>query len=454
MPKKFTPQKLTATTPQIMNTIRANASDQYQSLVPEATQDVASLRGIWNVLEMYQPLRNEFLSSLINRIGRVIITSKMWENPWAPFKRGLLEFGETVEEIFVNIAKPFQYDPDTSVTDVFKRVIPDVRAAFHTLNYQKFYKTTVSNDQLRTAFLSWEGITDLIGRIVDSMYTGAAYDEFLTMKYLLARSILEGDVGNTEISTISEANMKSITTTILGYSNNMEFMSTTRNRAGVSNFTKKPDQFLIVTGDFLAKMNVDVLATAFNMEKAEFMGHLMTVDSLANLDNARLGELFATDPTYKEITAAQSAILDTVPAVIVSRDFFMIFDNFYNFTEQYNGEGLYWNYWYHTWKTFSTSPFAEAQAFTSTASSVTAVAVSPATASTTVGQSINFTASVTGTGIYDPNVTWSVNSNISTINADGVLTVPATETATSLTVKATSVGDPTKTGTATVTITT
>ena len=38
----------------------------------------------------------------------------------------------------------------------------DVRAAFHTMNYQKFYKATISNDQLRQAFLSWQGITDLI----------------------------------------------------------------------------------------------------------------------------------------------------------------------------------------------------------------------------------------------------------------------------------------------------
>lgn len=53
------------------------------------------------------------------------------------------------------------------------------------MNYQKFYPTTVSNDQLRQAFLSWQGITDLIGRIIEQLYTGANYDEFLVMKYSL-----------------------------------------------------------------------------------------------------------------------------------------------------------------------------------------------------------------------------------------------------------------------------
>ena len=32
------------------------------------------------------------------------------------------------------------------------------------MNYQKYYKTTIQNDQLRQAFLSWQGITDLIAK--------------------------------------------------------------------------------------------------------------------------------------------------------------------------------------------------------------------------------------------------------------------------------------------------
>ena len=113
-----------------------------------------------------------------------------------------LEYGETIEEIFVNIAKPFQFDPGVAESEVFKREIPDVRATFHIMNYQKFYKSTVNNDQLRQAFLSVDGITDLIAKIVDAMYTGANYDEFLTMKYLLARHILDGRMNVVTIPTV------------------------------------------------------------------------------------------------------------------------------------------------------------------------------------------------------------------------------------------------------------
>ena len=98
---------------------------------------------------------------------------------------GYTEIGETIEEIFVNIAKPYEYDVAEAETKVFKREIPDVRAAFHTMNFQKYYKVTVSQDQLRQAFLSWQGITDLIAKIVDSLYTAMEKDEYVTMKYMI-----------------------------------------------------------------------------------------------------------------------------------------------------------------------------------------------------------------------------------------------------------------------------
>ena len=191
----------------ILNVTRSELGGTYADQVPAAlkegdvvdgktvkkAQSLESLRGIGDIIMQYQPLQNAFLSNLVNRIARVIITSRLYENPWSGFKKGLLEYGETVEEIFVEIARPYQFDPAKAETDVFKRRIPHVQAAFHTMNYQKYYPTTVTNDQLRQAFLSWQGITDLIGRIIEQLYTAANYDEFLVMKYLIARCALEGD---------------------------------------------------------------------------------------------------------------------------------------------------------------------------------------------------------------------------------------------------------------------
>lgn len=452
MPTKPHIVTLTNSSVDILNVIRNNASQNYKDYVPVATADAESIREIGAVIMDYPNLQNEFLSALVNRIGRVLITSKMYDNPWAMFKKGMLEFGETIEEIFVNIAKPYQFDPEVAESTVFKREIPDVRSAFHIMNYQKYYKATIQNDQLRQAFLSWQGITDLIAKIVDAMYTGANYDEFQTMKYMLAKRILNGQLYPVTIPTVQTDNMKSIVSTIKSVSNKFEFMSSKYNLAGVQTHTKKAEQYLLVNSKFDAEMDVEVLASAFNMDKAEFAGHRVLVDSFGDLDTERLNLLFADDPTYTEIGEADLQALDSIPAIIVDKDYFMIFDNFYNFTEQYNGEGLYWNYWYHVWKTFSISPFANNALFIPGTPTVTSVTVSPATANVSAGQKVQLSAVVQTTDFAPQAVTWSVTSGENvTVNQSGVVTIGA-DASGEIVITATSVYDNEKSGSATLTV--
>lgn len=452
MPTKPKVVTLTNSSVDILNVIRKNASQNYRDYVPKATPDADSIREIGAVIMDYPSLQNEFLSALVNRIGRVLITSKMYDNPWTMFKKGMLDFGESIEEIFVNIAKPFQFDPEVAESTVFKREIPDVRSAFHIMNYQKYYKATIQNDQLRQAFLSWEGITDLISKIVDAMYTGANYDEFQTMKYMLAKRILNGQLYPVTIPTVQTENMKDIVTTIKGVSNKFEFMSSKYNLNGVQTFTKKEDQYLLINSKFDAQMDVEVLASAFNMDKAEFAGHRVLVDSFGDLDIDRLNLLFKDDPTYTEIGDSDLKALDAIPAIIVDKNYFMIFDNFYNFTEQYNGEGLYWNYWYHVWKTFSISPFANNALFIPGTPTVTSVTVSPATASVSVGQKVQLSAVVQTTEFAPQSVTWSVTSGENvTVNQSGLVTI-GTGASGEVVITATSTYDHEKTGTATLTI--
>lgn len=442
---------LTNSSVDILNAIRNNATQNYREYIPKATADADSIRQIGAIIMDYPALQNEFLSALVNRIGRVLITSKMYDNPWSFFKKGLLEYGESVEEIFVNIAKPFQFDPAVAENNVFKREIPDVKAAFHIMNYQKYYKATISNDQLRQAFLSWQGISDLIAKIVDAMYTGANYDEFQTMKYMLARHILDGHMYPVEIPAVETANMKSIVSAIKGISNKYTFLSTDYNLAGVATFTNKSEQYMLINSNFDATMDVEVLASAFNMDKAEFSGRRVLVDSFGSLDTARLGELFAGDSTYEEISEDELKALDLIPAILVDRDWFMIFDNFYNFTEQYNGEGLYWNYWYHVWKTFSVSPFANNALFIPGKPAVKTINVTPSNSTVSAGQSVQLVANVQTENFAPKSVTWSVSSDKAIVDNSGKVTVKSgTPASTTITVTATSTYDPSKKGAATV----
>lgn len=417
---------------QILNVIRANASSQYQDRIPLATRN--NIAEVGNAIVNYEATKNEFLSALVNRIGLVLITSRMAENPLRMFKKGMLEFGKDVEEVFVELAKAHTYDPAVAETQVFKREIPDVSAIFHRMNRQDFYKVTISNDQLRTAFLSYRGIEDLIGRIVDSLYSGDNYDEFILMKHLVFDAAEKGQFYPVTVpAPTDDATGKQLVTAMREMSNNLTFMSNKYNAMGVTTYTPREDQIVLINTAADAFIDVNVLASAFNMDKANFLGQRVLIDDFGGLNN--------------------------VVAAIVDRNWFMVFDTYYNMTEQYNGEGLYWNYWFHHWQILSTSLFANAVIFVTEPSTVTSVTVTPGTLSVAKppeGSVVNaqFTANVVTTGMAPSNVTWSLATpSNSTINAQGLVTIPSTETAASLTVTATSIFDSTKTGTATITLT-
>lgn len=442
-------QTLNASSVDILNAIRNSASTNYRDFVPTANNTVESIRGIGEIIMQYTPLQNEFLNALVNRIARVIITSKMYSNPLSMFKKGLIDFGETIEEIFVNIANPHQYDVEESENKVFAREIPDVRAAFHTLNYKKFYKQTIQNKDLNQAFLSWDGITDLISKIVNAMYTAANYDEFVTTKYMLAKAILDGRL--TAI-TVDGNDAKAAVTTIKGVSNSLTFMSNNYNVAGVQTFTDKNDQYLLVNSQFDSEIDVEVLASAFNMSKAEFMGHRILIDGFGTLDVARLNALFKDDPNYTEPSEDTLKALNAIPAVLVDKNFFMIFDNMYEFTENYNGQGLYWNYFYHTWKTFSMSPFANALVFVPAEPSVTSVTVSPSAVTCKKGQSVQLSVKVETENYAPKTVNWTSDTEGVTVDINGLVTVSSSVSGTTATITATSTYDSKKSGTCTVTI--
>lgn len=445
---------LTGTSVDVLNAIRNSASTNYRDFVPVATPDADVIKGIGSVLMQLPELRNEFLSNLVNRIAKVIITSKMYSNPWAFFKKGMLEYGESVEEIFVNIARAELYDPALEGETVWRRRIPDVRAAFHVRNYEVKYPITIQDADIKKAFLTLEGVNDLITKIYESLYTAAEYDEFIVMKYMVARHLLDGHIYPYPVpAPTDEQAIKGDVVAFRATSNLLEYMSSDYNLAGVKTHTRKADQYIIINAEYEAKLDVNVLAAAFHMDKAEYLGHRVGVDSFGALDNARLEMLFRDDPTYRPITDDEKAILDEIPAVLVDREWFQIYDNLMDTESIRNPSEKYTNVFYHTWKTFSISPFANAVVFPTEVGTTTAVTITPADPSAVPGSTVNFGVSTTGTGIMDRSVNWSISGNNSAntvIDNSGNLRIGSDETATEITVTATLAADETISGSTTV----
>lgn len=360
MPRRIAKSTLQASTLDIMNAIRQNASYDYQQSVPVVAK-ASDIPKVGEVICGTPAFANQYINALVNRIALVMAKSATFNNPYASLKKGYLEFGETVEEIFVQIAKVVDYTPEKGAAREFKRTLPDVKSAFHTMNWRVMYPVTIQDEDLRLAFLSEFGVQDLVAKIVDSVYKAAEYDEFLLFKYLLIKAVSHGKMFPMSIGTGTD--MKEAGATFRGASNDLTFMQTKYNASGVRTNTPRENQTIFMDSWFNAKYDVDVLAAAFNMDKATYTGALHLIDNWSSFDNERFEVIRENSDGLEEVTADELALMKNVKAVILDVDWFQVYDNNAKFTEQYCASGMYWNYFYHVWKTISTSPFSNAIVF-------------------------------------------------------------------------------------------
>lgn len=368
MPKKVAVSKLNASTIDILNVIRQNASAAYQDSVPAVSVET-DIPKVGEVLFGYPAFANEFISSLMNRIAQVRVRSAVFNNPYVDLKKGLITYGESVEEIFVQIAKARPFSYEKAAARELKRTMPDVKSAFHVMNWNVQYPITITETDLRKAFLSMEGVQDLITRIVDSIYKGAEYDEFLLFKALIIMGVTSGNMYPVSVGAGTDLNDAAVQ--FRGMSNQLTFMSPNYNNAKVSTVTPKENQVIFMSAKFNAEFDVEVLARAFNMDRADFMGRLYLIDDFTTFDNDRFDEIRAESDMIPEITSDQLALMEDVVAILVDKEWFQVYDNVMKFTETYVGAGDYWNYFYRVQKTVSYSPFSNAVVFVTDSATIT-----------------------------------------------------------------------------------
>jgi len=396
----------------ILNAIRNSASANFKSSVPIATDRNISEVGVGiNSLLSHQ---NEFVTALIDRISLVVIKHKTLNNPLAKFKRGMMPYGYTIEEVYTDITKGKRYDPQDSESTVWKREIPDVKVFFHQRNRQDFYEQTIGEDQLKAAFTSATTFQNFLSSIIEAIYNSAELDEYLYMRGLIDSYYKNGlffpvkvEVPDTTDKT--RAFVKKIRSTARRLS--LPMGSRKYNAAGVHTKSDMNGLHLFITAEVEAELDVDVLAVAFNMNRTDFMGHVTVIDEFEN---------------------------PAIQAVLVDENWFMVYDTNQKMNSIYNPKGLYFNYFYHTWQLLSCSTMENAVVFTTEDAPVPpapVATITPKTATVKKGMTQQFVGAVLNGSETSPKYTVTGGIAGTTITSSGLLTVAASETATSLTVK-------------------
>lgn len=353
----------------VLNNIRDNASTEYQSRIPEATQD--NIQTVGNALQTYTLLQNEFSTALLCKIGKTMVESKLFKNRLARFKSGTIVDAQDVEEIFVEMAKaegPF--DP-AGPNPLGRRATVQDKVVYHRENRRDKYAVTIGDLDFRKVFRSEATLDAYITKKINAMYSGANKDEFLVMVNLLATydgyfdyevpTLSEGDSGEPVLAPgfLDNGGSEYVETigNIAGFNNALAYQaktfaktvrkavmdvtldsSTQYNKAGVDTWAEAKDLVLLVHKDILAEMDVEVLAKAMHIDKTD-----LNVPTIIPMSN------FGT--------------MGGCLGLLVDKDFFRVWDTLSHMEPQRNAEGLFTNYFYHVHQIVSCSPFKTAIRF-------------------------------------------------------------------------------------------
>ena len=388
----------------VFNVVRENSSEVFMNTVPSASVD--NIQTISNILfnDAYQPMLNEFVTNLINRIGLTIVRNKTFNNPLSILRKGSVPLGTDIQDIYENPAEAEQYEiSNTAMAKLLTITDPDTHVAYYRRNRKDMYTKTISRENLQGAFVSWEKFEAYISAITTSLYSGNYIDEFK-----LTKALVDGAYDNDKVivETVSavtdEATAKAFIKKCRSLYNKMKMPSTNYNayskfsgaKGEITTWTEDDRMVLIVTSDVMAEVDVDVLARAFNIENSKFLGRVIEIDSFEN---------------------------EEIQAILCDESFFQIYENLMRFDEFYNARTMTWNEYLHVWQTYAICPFANAVVLAS-AKPVPATAISVSDKSVVAGATGNLSVTITPVNSTSELEYISSNESVFTVSATGVVT--------------------------------
>ena len=330
-------------------------SQEFKDRIGATTQ--ANIKKIGETITTYPTLKNEFINVLTNQVSKQLFFNKVWENPYKMFNRGQLPYGKSIESIFIDIVKGKDRTRQTNVnnlaSDLLSRQVPNVKVEYYSENFQQQYPTTLSDEELKGAFRTQNGLSEMTARILQAPLTGAEFDQFLMIKHALANlKTAQVKIGKTAYNGLTakeKANL--ITTTVKAYVKKLKFLSNNYNAQGVMTFSRPTDLYLFVPADISAFLDVEQLATAFNISKVELPTRVLDID---NFQKVNTGNDASSNP-YVEDTDALFYLID--------KDAIQLYETLNESESFRNPQAKYTNIWFDRWGIIASCHFANAIKF-------------------------------------------------------------------------------------------
>lgn len=312
---------------QSLNAIREISSTIYHEYVP-IIDDSTDISAFAEPILNYPVVYNEFCDVLVNKLVYSQFESMTFENPLRVLDGDRIPLGYAGEHTYVNPAKGRGFNVD-DFAGLLVKYEADVKVEYFTVNTDLQYCVTVARQQLKKAMTSWDNLAEFITSLSNSLYNGAYIDMFRFTKNIISGAYKENrGVIQTVTAITDEATAKAFVEKARELYLNFQLPSTEYNAwsknggagAPITTWTRPEDIVIVIKNSLRAKLDVNVLAEAFNMDRATLLGNIITVDSFDAYDD---------DGTKVfDGSAIVGGIFDKAWFKIKTQDMFM--ENFYN----------------------------------------------------------------------------------------------------------------------------
>lgn len=363
----------------LINDVGGELKAELQPILDDETMTLSQKsRAVSTKLFGYSVLKNSFISALINKVFMTRFWSKAWENPLKMFVDSNITYGYTIEDLYVEAADAVDYsahfgDGSSECDDIFKLVDNKVYANYLSINFEKKFKTSIKDFDLRRAFTSEYGLGDMIGQLMTKNIRGLYRLEYNLLKDMLTKylsGLSQKDVGMGTSSTATQFIQDSQVTKVTGattkelienlllniriYGEQFEFESDKYNSAKVMQFSPMSDTVIVTTPQVYGHID-NYLAKTYNEDRVKILNKIILIDSLPDVNVIKSGDNGATTyATDKPIALLMdSKLLQLKPSLLEMR-------------EIENPNALAKNYFLHFHGLVGIVPFLNCKVFTAT----------------------------------------------------------------------------------------
>lgn len=258
-----------------VNTVRASLPEQYKQSVPVAVAGQTSFTGIGEALAADENFANTWHKAAINLVSKILQRDNKIVNPLAEFEGELITTGDKIEEMVIDAAETFMFNPKKAERKLFERRAPELKAAIHKSIRDVSNARTIQDTVYTDIFRDVSELDRYVVQVTQSMLSGNEYEKYYTTKELVSRAVYNGGVRTFDMG--SRVTAKELQKQILKFTKLMVHPSRYFNMGNVGQPDNNGHTGINIQADFSqlrmllpvttsVDLNVDFFASAFHLD--------------------------------------------------------------------------------------------------------------------------------------------------------------------------------------------